>query len=67
VPKDEGSKSLSAVDLRYISGVRTIVTSERRTCATCGDPCQQGHMVQSDNDKCQVESTFQVCANHESE
>jgi hypothetical protein len=28
---------------------------------------QQGHMVQSDNDKCQVDSTFQVRANHESE
>jgi hypothetical protein len=29
--------------------------------------CQQGHMAQSDNDKCQVESAFQVRANHESE
>jgi hypothetical protein len=29
--------------------------------------CQQGHMAQSDNDKCQVDSTFQVRANHESE
>jgi hypothetical protein len=27
----------------------------------------QGHMAQSDKDKCQVESIFQVCANHESE
>jgi hypothetical protein len=28
---------------------------------------QQGHMAQSDNDKCQVDSTFQVRANHKSE
>jgi hypothetical protein len=31
VPKDEGPKSLSAVDLRYISGVRTTVRSRRST------------------------------------
>jgi hypothetical protein len=29
--------------------------------------CQQGHMAQSDNDKCQVDSTFQVRENHKSE
>jgi hypothetical protein len=32
-----------------------------------GRPRQQGHMAQSDNDKCQVELAFQVRANHESE
>jgi hypothetical protein len=31
------------------------------------DPCQQGHVVQSENDKCQVYSAFQVCASHKSE
>jgi hypothetical protein len=31
------------------------------------DPRQQGHVAQSDNDKCQVDSTFQVRANHKSE
>jgi hypothetical protein len=30
-------------------------------------PRQQGHMAQSDNDKCQVDSTFQVRGNHKSE
>jgi hypothetical protein len=30
-------------------------------------PHQQGHMAEEDNDKCQVELTLQVRANHESE
>jgi hypothetical protein len=29
-----------------------IVRSRRRTCATSGDPRRQGHMAQSDGDKC---------------
>jgi hypothetical protein len=48
-----------------------IVRSGRTTStSTCGRPVgrprQQGHMVQLDNDKCQVELAFQVRANHES-
>jgi hypothetical protein len=31
------------------------------------DPHQQGHVAQLDNDKCQSDTTFQVCANHKSE
>jgi hypothetical protein len=34
VSKDEGQKSLSALDLRYILGVRKTIRSRRRTCAT---------------------------------
>jgi hypothetical protein len=30
------------------------------------DPRQQGHMEQSENDKCQAESAFQVRANQKS-
>jgi hypothetical protein len=37
VLKDEGTKSLLFVDLRYISGVRTPIRSRRRTCVTLGD------------------------------
>jgi hypothetical protein len=34
VSKDEVLKSLSTIDMRYISGFRTNVRSRRRTCAT---------------------------------
>jgi hypothetical protein len=35
VPKDEGSKSLSVVDLRYpLDTILTTIRSRRRTCAT---------------------------------
>jgi hypothetical protein len=57
VPKAEVPKSLSVVDLRYISGSILTVRSRRRICATSGDLRQQttSARTQSDNDKCQDE------------
>jgi hypothetical protein len=48
---------------------RNTRSPEGRSPEVNEDPClcQQGHVVQSDDDKCQVDSTFQVRANHKYE